>query len=173
MSKKPSNTSGLLDPLPVILLDENLSSSDIADELRRWDSDWQIELHQKHFPNPSTPDTEILEYCGKRNWILVSVDDRMRRVPDNRKAAETHRARVFCFPRCFPSGAEYRAALTAGRHRILRLARKMPPPNFARITREGTVGYFERDQLPSDATSRERTKAKYPKAALAAAEAVR
>ena len=171
MSKKRSNTSGLLDAPPVILLDENLSSPDIADELRRWESDWTVKLHREHFPNPRTPDTEILAFCGQRGWILVSVDDRMRRVPENKKAAEVNRARVFCFPR-HTSGAEYRAALTAGRHKLLRLARKMPPPNFARISTEGTVGFFERDKLPSGASAMERTKAKYPDAVVKGGEAV-
>ena len=116
MSRKPSSTSGLLDPPPTVLLDENLSSPDIVAELRRWNADWEIELHRKHFPNPRTPDADILETCGRRGWILVSVDDRMRRVPENREAARRYRARVFLFPRSFSSGAEYRAALTAGRH---------------------------------------------------------
>ena len=161
MSKRRSNISGLLDPPPVVLLDENLSSPDIAEELSRWNSDWQIELHRKHFPNPRTPDPDVLTLCGQRGWILVSVDDRMRRVPENRRAAEISGARVFCFPR-HTNGAEYRAALTAGRHRLLKMARKMPPPNFARVSTDGTVGLFAHDKLPKGATSRERTASKYP-----------
>ena len=40
MSGKRSSTSRLPESLPTILLDENLSSPDIAAELRRWDTDW-------------------------------------------------------------------------------------------------------------------------------------
>lgn len=172
MSKKRSNTSTLLDPPPVILLDENLSSPDIAEELGRWTSEWTVELHRKHFPNPKTPDTEVLAFCGKRGWILVSVDDRMRHVPENVNAAKTSGARVFCFPRSYVSGAEYRSALTAGRYKLLHYARKMPPPNFARITREGTVGFFERDKTKPGASSRDRTRVKYPGVSIGSGEAV-
>lgn len=142
MSKKRSNTSGLLDTPPVVLLDENLSSPDIAEELGRWVSDWTIKLHKECFPNPRTPDVEVLERCASEGWILVSVDDKMRYRADSKRIARIRGARVFLFPRAYTSGAEYRAALTAGRHRLLKLARKMPPPNFARITREGSVGHF-------------------------------
>ena len=159
MSKKQSGTSKLLDPPPTILLDENLSSPDIAAELKRWESDWTVELHRDHFPNPRTGDPEVLKVCGQRGWILISVDDRMRRV--HKAAAKEYGARVFSFPRSYATGAEYRSALTAGRHKLLRLARKMPPPNFARITKEGTVGFFESDKAPKAASSQERTRAKY------------
>ena len=57
---------------------------------------------------------------------------------DYRKVAEQYGVRVFIFPKSATSGAEYRAALTAGRK--CRAAKKMPPPNFARITKEGNVG---------------------------------
>ena len=77
------------------------------------------------------------------------------RLPSNTECAS------FMFPKSATSGAEYRAALTAGRHKLLKLAKKMPPPNFARITKEGNVGFFDRDRLPKAATSLERTMAKY------------
>jgi hypothetical protein len=162
MSKKQSSISGLLDPPPTILLDENLSSPDIAAELRRWESEWSVELHKDHFPDPRTPDPEILKTCGERGWIIISVDDRMRRISEYRKVAEKYGARVFTFPKSYATGAEYRAALTAGRHKLLKLAKKMPPPNFARITKEGNAGFFDRDKLAKTATSVEKTAAKYP-----------
>ena len=61
MSKKQSSISGLLEPPPTILLDDKLKFADIAAELKRWESDWNIELHKVHFPNPRTPDPEILK----------------------------------------------------------------------------------------------------------------
>ena len=171
MSKKRSSTSApLLEPVPTILLDENLSSPDIVQELRRW-PEWRVELHKKHFPNPRTPDTEVLSVCGQKGWILVSVDDNMRRVPEHGRAAALNGARAFFFPR-HTNGAEYRAALTAGRHKLLKLAGKMPPPNFARISTDGIVGFFAGSKLPKGSSSREKTRAKYPHAELAGSEAV-
>jgi len=158
MSKKRSTISPLLEQsLPVLLLDENLSSATIAAELD-FPEDWVIERHGDHFKKPGTPDPEVLKYCGDRNWILVSADDRMRRV--HTQAAEKAKARVFVFPRA-RSGREYRSALVCARAKLLRMARTMPPPHFARIQFDGSVARF-----PADAQLSRKKSSAYKKPSL-------
>jgi hypothetical protein len=84
----------------------------------------------------------------------------MRRVRANIEAAKKYGARIFLFPRTYTSGVEYRSALIAARHRLLRFAKKIPPPNFVRITKDGMIGYFQKD-AEARSTPRGKTNAKY------------
>lgn len=139
MSKRRSDTSARPEALPIVCLDENLSSPFIADELRRFRFEWQIELHRTHFPQPRTPDSEVIGHCGRCGWLLITKDDNIRRNPENKTAAIACAAKIFMFATGNHQRGEYRAALVAGRHRLLRLARKTPGPFFARIRMDGNV----------------------------------
>jgi hypothetical protein len=145
------------------MLDENLSGPKVAGPTRQL-RDWQVVTHTDAFPRDKhpdpVPDPVVLERCGKENWILISCDDRIRRVPRNKAAAIEHRAKVFMFPEGNYSGPEYVAALTIARRKLLNLARKTAGPFFARIHINGDVSLL--DQKPKqEMTSRERTALKY------------
>jgi hypothetical protein len=136
MSKRRSATSKLHSITPVIFLDENLSGPKVAvptGQLR----EWQVIKHSDEFPREKypepIPDPVVLEKCGREGWILISCDDRIRRVPRNKAAAIEHRAKVFMFPDGNYSGPEYVAALTVARRKLLNLARKTAGAFFARI----------------------------------------
>jgi hypothetical protein len=117
---------------------------------------WRVELHRTHFPNPRTPDPDILKHCAECGWILISKDDRLRRVPENKLAAIQSGAKVFLFAVGHHQGVEYRAALVAARHRIVRLARKTPGPFFARVTLAGEVFLLEDAEVDAARLENER-----------------
>ena len=98
MSEKPSDTLTLplRDSVPTLLLDENLSSQTIAEFLRRIKREWRIELCTDYLPR-GTPDPEVIKLCGERDWTLVSCDDNIRYVPENKKAILKNRVRAFFF----------------------------------------------------------------------------
>jgi hypothetical protein len=161
MSEKPSDTSKLPD-LPALLLDENLSSADIAQFLRRFPNEWRIELHTDHFAR-GMADVDVIRECASRAWVLVSCDDRIRYVPQNKAAVNKHRIGAFMFGKGNYQGVEYAAALIVGRSQILSAIRKTSPPFFARIQIKGDVNMLEPQPAASQAqmTSRERTERKY------------
>lgn len=161
MSEKPSDTLTLplRDPLPTLLLDENLSSSDIAEFLRRIRKEWQIELHTDYLARGAS-DVEVITECGRREWILISCDDRIRYVPENKAAVIRNRVQVFMFNKGNYQGVEYAAALIVGRTQLLNMIRLTAGPFFARITRSGDVVALEPKPSKAD-TSRDKTARKY------------
>ena len=125
MSEQPSDTSTQPPPRderPTLLLDENLSSADIAAFLRPIKA-WQIELHTDYLAR-SLPDPDVIRECGARGWVLVSCDDRIRRVPENKAAIIRHRVPAFMFGKGNYQGVEYAAALIVGRRQTSITSRK-------------------------------------------------
>jgi hypothetical protein len=149
MSKKRSDTSTPPEPL-TIYLDENINRG-IAEELRAYNREWRVEVHRDHFPHDpqgrdvSIPDTEVLKKCGENGWLLISLDDSMRRVPQNVEAAVAYRTKVFLFSNGNRKGGEYKAALIVGRFKLLKYARKQDGPFFARLSMDGTPTPLEPD----------------------------
>lgn len=161
MSEKPSDTSTLRD-VPVLLLDENLSSADIAHFLRRFPKEWTIELHTDHFARGMS-DVDVIRECGTRGWILVSCDDRLRFVPQNKAAVIQHRVRTFMFGKGNYQGVEYAAALIVGRTQITNAIRKAGGGHFfARIQIRGEVVLLEpKESETKNLTAHEKTERKY------------
>lgn len=162
MSEKPSNTLTL--PLhespPALLLDENLSSSDIATFLRRIRTEWQIELCIDYLPR-GAPDPDVINECGRREWVLISCDDRIRYVPENKAAAIRNRLKAFMFNKGNYQGVEYAAALIVGRSQLLNMVKNTVGPFFARIQRGGDVLLLEPKAASPATSSREKTARKY------------
>lgn len=161
MSAKPSDTStSPRDLPPVLLLDENLSSEDIAQFLRLIPHVWQIELHSDYFPRGMS-DVDVIRECAGRGWVLISCDDRIRYVPQNKAAAIKHCLRVFMFGKGNYQGVEYAAALVVGRGHLIRIVRNTAGPFFARIQIHGDVNMLEPKESKTELTSREKTALKY------------
>jgi len=164
MFEQPSDTSTPppRDAPPTLLLDENLSSADIAAFLSRFPKEWRIELHTDHFAR-GLSDVDVIRECGARGWVLVSCDDRIRFVPQNKAAVMQHRVRTFMFGKGNYQGVEYAAALIVGRAQIINTIRKTAGPFFARIQIKGEVVMLEPKEETSTLTSRQRTERKYGK----------
>jgi hypothetical protein len=160
MSEKPSDTSTSLERPPTLLLDENLSSSDIAQVLRKFPLEWGIELHTDHFPR-GLSDVEVIQGCADRQWSLISCDDRIRYVPQNKAAVLRCRVRAFMFGKGNYQGVEYAAALVVGRAHIVNAIRRSSGHLLARIQRDGDVQILEPKAPTGELTARQKTQIKF------------
>lgn len=162
MFEKPSDISTPSQPdSPTFLLDENLSSADIAEFLHRLRNVWRIEtIHTANIPR-GTEDVPVIERCGAEKWVLVSCDDRIRFVPQNKAAVMKHHVRVFMFSKGNFQGVEYAAALIVGRNRMFDALKKNAGPMLARIHSSGDVAIFHPQPNPESQSSRDRTARKY------------
>lgn len=71
-------------PEPVLFLDECLGSTDVPDALRK--EGIRVEMLHEHF-DLATQDTTWLAEVGKRGWVVLTKDQRIRR----RRVARRHR----------------------------------------------------------------------------------
>src|SRR5262249_49499612 len=141
--------------------DENLSSDDIAQFIRRFPHEWKVEIHTDHFPR-GMGDVDVIRECGTRDWVLISCDDRIRYVPQNKAAVIEKSVRVFMIGKGNYQGVEYAAALIVGRSQIINALRKTAGPFLARIQKNGDVNILEpQETTRRDESSRDRTARKY------------
>ena len=161
MSEKQSgiSTLPLRDSALTLLLDENLSSQTIAEFLRRIKREWSIELCTDHL-KPGTPDPDVIKLCADRGWVLISCDDNIRYIPENKSAVIKNRVRAFFFGKGNYQGVEYAAALIVGRHQMLKAVQNTDGYLLARITASGDVNVLE-PQVAKATTSRGKTEQKY------------
>jgi hypothetical protein len=165
MSPKPSPTSKPPE-VPVLYLDENFGvKPEILAELEKYSSVWKIERHRTHFPHDSVPDDDVLEFCGKHGWILITKDDKLR--VRHAEAAKKYNVKVFLFSSGNYRGMDYVAALICARNKIVRMIQKRDGHFFARITMEGKVFPLGEGEYKAakDMTSAEKTAQKYGKVA--------
>jgi PIN like domain len=132
---------------------------DIAIFLRRIRNIWTIELHTDHLAR-GLSDVDVIRHCAERGWIIISCDDRIRYVPENKAALHKYGGRVFAFPQGNYQGVEYGAALIVARTQIVSLTRKTAAPFYGRIFIRGEASMLE-PQTTKASTSREKTAAKY------------
>lgn len=100
------------------MLDENMSSLSIAEALRQF-ADWKIELHLDWLPRGAS-DVAVIELCARNKWTLISIDDRIRFVPENRQTAERVGLQAFMMVRRDDTiGVELSSALIVARRRML------------------------------------------------------
>lgn len=163
MSEKQSgiSTRPQRESIPTLLLDENLSSQTIAEFLRRIKREWVIELCTDHLPR-GTPDPDVIKLCAERNWVLISCDDNIRYVPENKSAVIKNRVRAFFFGKGNYQGVEYGAALIVARHQIVKAIQGADGYLLARVTAGGDVSILE-PQVAKATTSRGKTEQKYGK----------
>lgn len=83
----PKSAGGL-----VFFIDRSLGRKQVAEALREVGA--TVEVHDDHFPQ-STPDVEWLAEVGRRGWVVLSKDERIRRNRIEREALEAARVRAF------------------------------------------------------------------------------
>ncbi|HEY5542517.1 MAG TPA: hypothetical protein VIM04_04570, partial [Candidatus Binatia bacterium] len=96
-SKKQSAvSSGSTPPNPplVFFIDRSLGQKVIASKLR--ECGVQVEIHDHHFPQNALDEDWISE-VGKRGWVVLTKDDRIRYRPAALAAYRRHQAKVFVF----------------------------------------------------------------------------
>ena len=70
--------------------------------------------------------------CAARGWSLVTCDDRIRYVPENKAAVLEYKLRAFMFCKGNYQGVEYAAALIIGRVAMGKIIRTVAPPFIVR-----------------------------------------
>ena len=108
----------------------------IAERLRQ--NGVQVEVHDDHFPQNALDEVWLSE-VGKRDWIVLTKDDRIRYRPAALEAYRRNKSRVFIFGSGEMKAQEMADAFIRALPKIPRLVRRTPVPFFARISRAGLV----------------------------------
>lgn len=87
----------------VFFIDRSLGGRLVAQALR--DAGARVEIHDAHFPQ-NTPDVDWLAEVGRRGWVVLSKDERIRRNPLERAALEQAGVRAFFLTRQGLTGPE-------------------------------------------------------------------
>jgi len=98
----------------------------------------KVEIHDQHFPQNAL-DEDWLTEVGRRGWIVLTKDDRIRYRPAELEAYRRNKVRVFIFGSGEMKAQEMADAFVRALPKISRLVRNKPAPFFARISRIGLV----------------------------------
>ena len=92
---------------------------------------WKVERHDDHFSD-DTPDTEWIHEAGKRSWIILTADERIRYKPTEKAALLASGTLTFLLAsRKGLTGAEMADAFLAVEKNIHNaIARQRPPAIF-------------------------------------------
>jgi hypothetical protein len=92
-----------------------------------------VERHADHFP-PETPDEVWLEEVGKRGWIALTHDQRIRYKPNERDAVMRHRVALLVVVGKAPF-SDLARSLVATLPRIEHFLAEREPPFIAKVYR--------------------------------------
>jgi hypothetical protein len=92
--------------------------------------------------HPDMPDVNIIRECAARNYVILSGDKSMERVPEERQAIIDGKCKVFMFGDTDKTRTEdWVASVLIGRQRILDIIRKTEGPLFVTIKPCRTIGH--------------------------------
>jgi uncharacterized protein with PIN domain len=122
-------------------LDRQLGRYKMAGALRK--AGLNIEIHDDHFAQ-NAEDPEWLTVCGKKNWIVVTRDERIRYRVAERQAIRRAKVRAFVLAAQGDLRAEMLAEIfLKALPKIRRTVKKQKPPFIAKISRGGDVTLLE------------------------------
>ena len=93
-----------------------------------------VVLHQKWFIGEA-PDPEWIAKCGQENWIILTGDKSIERVPENRQAVINYKCKVFFFDDSNSLPEEWAAAVIVGRVKVFDLIAKNNGPFFVTLSK--------------------------------------
>jgi hypothetical protein len=124
-----------VDPL-TLFLDRSLGKHIVADALRQAGA--AVELHDNHFRQDAR-DEEWLREVGRRGWIVLTRDDRIRYRFHERTALFQARVRAFVLVRRSLSGPAMAEAFVKALPAMQRFVARYQAPFIARVTQTGNV----------------------------------
>jgi hypothetical protein len=124
MPSAASSTSKRLESV-TFFLDESLDSHSLVAALRQAGA--LVERATEHFPR-GTPDATWLSEAGRRQWVVLTRDKRIRYRALERLALQNAGVRAFVFTGGNVSGAETSEILVAALRRIITIAHSVPAP---------------------------------------------
>jgi hypothetical protein len=123
---------------PVLFIDRSLGNKTIPAALRQC-PEIIVEVHDDHFP-PNTQDEDLLLAIGRRGWIFITKDKRIRYSPLAQAAIRKTGAIVlYLSTKGDLSGTEMADILKKAIKSIVGFYLTAEPPIIAKITREGKV----------------------------------
>lgn len=88
-------------------------------------------------------DVSIINECAARNYVILSGDKAMERVPEERQAIINGKCKVFMFENSDKTRVEdWVASVLIGRKRIMEIVGKTNGPLFVTIKPSRTVGHI-------------------------------
>lgn len=123
--------------LPPVFLDEALQSQKLAGALRQ--AGFSVRLHKDYFTS-GTPDSTWLREVGRKNWLVVTRDQRIRKRRFERLSVD--QASVGLFVICGKQDLSAQGIVdlfTKAKGKMLKFLEKHKPPFIANITGAGQV----------------------------------
>ena len=121
---------------PVFFIDESLAFGDVPRALR--EAGARVELLVDHFER-GAPDESWLAEAGRRGWIVLTKDKRIRRNAVERRALEESGVAAFVLTSGDMTGTEMGSAFVKALDRMIRLHRNHSPPFVGTVDRSGRV----------------------------------
>lgn len=118
----------------VFFIDRSLGRKQVAQALR--EAGATVEVHDDHFPQ-ATPDVDWLAEVGRRGWVVLSKDERIRRNRIERTALEAARVRAFFLTQQDITGQEMAELFSNALPGMTRRAVSEPAPFIFTISRSG------------------------------------
>lgn len=139
-SKRPSDASSNWLPKPVVFfLDRSLGQHIVAGKLR---AESVIVKPHDELLDQNAPDEEWIRLVGKKGWIAITKDNRIRHRTLEIESIKNHRARVIVLRMKNADGEEMANIILKAKDRILLLAKETPPPFVAGINRSGKITLY-------------------------------
>jgi hypothetical protein len=118
-------------------LDRNLGSRRVAEALRQTGAN--VEVHADHFAADGS-DEEWIAACGKKGWIAITLDYRIRYRASERDAPKEHKVQAFLVARAGEMNGDALSQLLVGRlPKLVALATQKTAPFAYRITPSGVI----------------------------------
>ncbi len=117
-------------------IDESLGGRIVAEALRH--AGEIVHVHHDHFP-PGAKDVEWLAVAGRRGWIVLTKDERIRYRAIEQRALMQSLVGAFILTARGLTGPEMAEIYVRALPRIRRLVAKSPRPFIASVSRSGVV----------------------------------
>ncbi len=115
-------------------VDRSLGNKHVANDLLS--AGEIVEVHDEHFAQ-NAPDEEWLPFVGKKKWVVLTKDIRIRYLL--KWAVEKAKVRVFILVAKDLRGDQMAKAFSLAIRRIERMARKHHAPFIAKVYRDGKI----------------------------------
>ena len=124
-------------------MDRNLGKKIVADALRQAGAD--VRVHDDLF-SPDARDEEWLSEVGRRQWVVLTKDARIRYREIERMALMNAGVRAFVLTAKNLQGSEVANVFVRALPAIQRFITRHTPPFIAKITRSGRISMLESHQ---------------------------
>ncbi len=121
-------------------VERSLGAKLILEELRR--AGCIAHGHAEHFA-PECPDTEWLREVGRRGWMVLTKDARIRYRPNEKRTLLDSNVRAFILTGKGGTGADMAQTFLNALPAIRRLAESTRPPFIAHVWNSGEVKLME------------------------------